>query len=98
MEIHRSILWKRVNWYGFTEEEARTCPLGRPLWMFRIEQAEGQPLEQLLRDAAASARETRYTLADLAREWGVPRTTLQSWASRWGIKFPHGIKANKYCT
>jgi hypothetical protein len=90
MEIDRRTRWKRINRYGFTPEEARNCPLRTPLWMYRIEQEEGMQMRDLLNDAADCAKHTGYTLADLAREWGVAHATLQHWATKWSINFPRG--------
>lgn len=77
---------------GFTWEEAVGCPADKPMWMHRLEQAEGRPLKELLEEAARLAPSTKYGLCDLAREWGVPRKRLSYWCSKWGIRFPrHGV-------
>jgi len=78
---------------GYTQDEAENCPVRTPLWIYRIERDEGMSLREILADTAATARETGYTLPDLAREWGVPRSTLQHWASKYGVHFPQGASA-----
>lgn len=88
--VNFSTLHRRIRYYGFTLDEAINCPSGVPLWMYRIEQDEGQQMVDLLRDAASAACETGYTLADLAREWGVNSHTLQHWSKKWGVEWPRG--------
>lgn len=88
-----STVHRRIKEYGFTPEEAVSCPTGKPLWMYRIEREEETPMRWLLEDTANTAHETGYTLRDLAREWGVNHSTLGHWAEKWGIKFPRGASS-----
>ncbi len=93
MNINRDTRRKRIQCYGYTPEEADNCPIGKPLWMYRIEQEEGRSLRSILEEAAATARDTGYTLRDLAREWNVNHATLLFWAHKWGIRFPCGVSS-----
>lgn len=91
--LNFSTLHRRIKYYGYTLDEAINCPSGTPLWLYRIEQDEGMPLVELLRGAAATAKQTGYTLADMAREWGVAHHTLQHWSTKYGITWPRGVSA-----
>lgn len=59
-------------------------------WVKRIEQEYGQPIEQILQQAADAAPVTGYTMADLGREWGVPRSSLLYYCQKIGVRFPRG--------
>lgn len=92
--LHRSTLAKRRR-KGYTAAEAQTLPRRKPLWLHRLEEAEGRPLADVLREAAAAAPTTGYGLKDLAEEWGVARSTLQYWSHKLGVAFPKGVHLKK---
>lgn len=82
-------LLKRITKYGYTDEEAMNCPVGKPLWIYRIEQELGEPLKDFLARTAETALETKTTLKALANHWGVGYQTLHYWSRRWGVSFPN---------
>lgn len=92
--LHRTTPAKRRR-RGYTEAEARTIPSRKPLWLHRLEEAEGRPLADVLREAAAAAPVTGYGLKDLAEEWGVAPSTLQYWSQKLGVAFPKGVHLKK---
>lgn len=92
--LHRSTAPKRRR-KGYTDIEARTLPSRKPLWLHRLEEAEGRPLADILEEAAAAAPYTGYGLKDLAKEWGVARSTLQYWSQKLGVSFPKGVHPRK---
>lgn len=77
---------------GESWEEA-VRPSWQPLWMHRIEQAEGRPLRDLLAEGADAAAQTGYSLRDLCAEWEVPYSRVKHWALKWGIHFPNHVSA-----
>ena len=40
---------KRITRDGFTPEEALHCPVGMPLWAYRLTQEERMPLDAIIR-------------------------------------------------
>ena len=91
--VGMSTYYKRIALWGYTQDEAGTCPRGMPVWMYRIEQSEARSVRDMLAEGAATARDTGYSLADHAREWGVNPSTLQHWSDKWGIRWPLGASA-----
>lgn len=89
-ELHATTPTRRLH-KGYTHEEAYTLPPRKPLWLHRLEEREGRPLVDILEEAAAAAPYTGYGQKDLAREWGVPRSTLQYWSQKLGVSFPKGV-------
>ena len=88
--LHRSTPAKRRR-KGYTAAEAQTLPSRKPLWLHRLEEAEGRPLADLLEEAAAAAPVTGYGLKDLAEEWGLAPSTLKYWSRKLGVSFPRGF-------
>lgn len=85
-------LLRRITKYGYTDDEAMNCPVGTPLWIYRIERELGEPLERALTKAAKNAKRAkrkRITLKILAEEWGVKYAALRKFSSRHGISFPN---------
>lgn len=66
-----------------------------PSWAKRVEEEYGQPISDILRDAARTAPQTGYTSADIAREWGVPVSSMQYFCRKVGAIFSRGVSARQ---
>lgn len=65
-------------------------------WVKKVEAEHGQPIDQILQQAADAAPVTGYTMADLAREWGIKRNALYYYCTqKLGIRFPRGVSAKQ---
>ena len=69
---------KRITRDGFTHEEALHCPVGMPLWAYRLTQEEGQPFESILRRELAC----KVSIARMAESFGVKECTLGHWTRK----------------
>ena len=76
-------------------EEAMLCPVGMPLWQYRMEAAEGEALGEIISRAAEEAPRTGQTLADLARAYGISARTLYRRAAEMGIRMPRGVSSHQ---
>jgi len=65
----------RVNYYGFTNEEAYYCPKNMPLWMYRLEQEEGVSFVEFVNCGLSKG----LRIADIARSIGEHYDTVYHW-------------------
>ena len=64
---------------GYTVEQAHFMPKHQPRWQWFIEQEEGKPIWEVVKD------QKRYGVGsvEIARGFGVHRNTLRRWIRKW---------------